>query len=63
MFSPDQDHPSENHIRLPRLKIGMNRRRPTALFWSDINSDGALRLGMDKRLGLAPLAEPRARTP
>ena len=40
-----------------------DRRGLTALFWSHVNQYGTCRLDMDKRLDLAPLAIPCARTP
>ncbi|MGW1092206.1 Tn3 family transposase [Streptomyces sp. NPDC002596] len=41
-----------------------DRRGLTALFWSNINPYGTVRLEMDKRLDLAPLLSvPRPRTP
>lgn len=63
MLSPDQDHLTGNHVRLPLLRDRMDRRGLTDLFWSNINPYSTFRLDMDKRLDLAPLAVPIARTP
>ncbi|GAA1178886.1 hypothetical protein F4556_007249 [Kitasatospora gansuensis] len=44
---------------------GEDRRRLTALFWSNVNPYGTFRLDMDKRLDLgsaAVLPRPRPRT-
>ncbi|MEV4249990.1 hypothetical protein AB0J63_42100 [Streptosporangium canum] len=42
---------------------GRDRRGLTALFWPNVNPYGTFHLDMDKRLDLAPLAVPCARTP
>ncbi|MGW6480539.1 hypothetical protein ACWGDS_22025 [Streptomyces sp. NPDC055059] len=63
MLSPDQDHPTGNHVRLPLLRDRMDRRGLTDPFWSNANPCGTFHLDMHKRLDLAPLAVSRAGTP